>query len=287
VLILVFSEHANESDHVQREVAKAFSSGLAVIPFRIKDVLPDQSLSFFLDTVQWLDASAPPLQKHLGTLSERVKKLLVDKTTRKPPKRLGPEKISVAIAPINKLAAAPDFHRKNLPAQPTPFIGRQAEVKAGKDLLMRESVHLVTLTGPGGTGKTRLALQAAADLINRFEDGVYFVDLAPIREPESVLAAIAQTVGLRETSDRPGFKYLATEMVCWAAGGPQKYTGRSMYESHKDMKITGPEWDAFMDDFQQTLDKFSVPAQEQAELKAIVESTRADIVVKPEVAATS
>ena len=82
-------------------------------------------------------------------------------------------------------------------------------------------------------------------------------------------------------------KYLVTEMVCWAAGGPQKYTGRSMYESHKDMKIIGGEWDAFMDDFQQTLDKFGVPAQEQAELKAIVESTRADIVVEPGAAATS
>src|SRR5207244_11052748 len=79
-----------------------------------------------------------------------------------------------------------------------------------------------------------------------------------------------------------GFKYLVTEMVCWAAGGPQKYTGRSMYESHKEMKITAPEWEAFMDDLQQTLDKFGVPAQEQGELKAIVESTRADIVVKPE-----
>jgi hypothetical protein len=100
VLILVFSEHANDSDHVQREVAKAFSSGLAVIPFRIKDVLLNQSLSYFLDTVQWLDASAPPLQKHLGTLSERVKKLLVGETTRKPPKRLGPEKTSVARLPI-------------------------------------------------------------------------------------------------------------------------------------------------------------------------------------------
>jgi hemoglobin len=84
-----------------------------------------------------------------------------------------------------------------------------------------------------------------------------------------------------------GFKYLLTEMVCWAAGGPQKYTGRTMYESHKDMKITGGEWDAFMDDFQQTLDKFAVPAQEQAELKAIVESTRADIVVEPGATATS
>jgi predicted ATPase/class 3 adenylate cyclase len=101
--------------------------------------------------------------------------------------------------PLKSLNAFPN----NLPVQPTPFIGRQAEVKAGKDLLMRENVHLVTLTGPGGTGKTRLALQAAADLINRFEDGVFFVDLAPIREPESVLAGIARTVGLRETGDRP------------------------------------------------------------------------------------
>jgi TIR domain len=100
VLILVFSEHANDSDHVQREVAKAFSSGLAVIPFRIKDVLPNQSLGYFLDTVQWLDASAPPLQKHIGTLSEWVKKLLFDETTRTPPKRLGPEKISVARLPV-------------------------------------------------------------------------------------------------------------------------------------------------------------------------------------------
>jgi len=84
-----------------------------------------------------------------------------------------------------------------------------------------------------------------------------------------------------------GFKYLATEMVCWAAGGPQKYTGRSMYESHKEMKITAGEWEAFMDDLRQTLDKFGVPAQEQAELKAIVESTRADIVVEPEATTTS
>ena len=77
----------------------------------------------------------------------------------------------------------------------------------------------------------------------------------------------------------PGFKYLVTEMVCWASGGPQKYTGRSMAESHADLKITGKEWEAFMDDFQQTLDKFAVPAEEQAELKTIVNSTRSDIVV--------
>jgi hemoglobin len=76
-----------------------------------------------------------------------------------------------------------------------------------------------------------------------------------------------------------GFKYLVTEMVCWATGGPQKYTGRTMNDSHKDLGITSGEWGAFLEDFQQTLDKFDVPAAEQGELKAIVESTRADIVV--------
>ena len=76
-----------------------------------------------------------------------------------------------------------------------------------------------------------------------------------------------------------GFKYLVTEMVCWATGGPQNYTGRSMSESHSHLKITSDEWEAFLDDFQQTLDRFKVPAEEQGELKAIVNSTRADIVV--------
>jgi hemoglobin len=76
-----------------------------------------------------------------------------------------------------------------------------------------------------------------------------------------------------------GFKYLVTEMICWATGGPQKYSGKSMADSHAHLKITGEEWEAFLDDFQQTLDKFAVPAEEQAELKAIVNSTRSDIVV--------
>ena len=76
-----------------------------------------------------------------------------------------------------------------------------------------------------------------------------------------------------------GFKYLVTEMVCWATGGPQTYTGKSMADSHANLKITAEEWEAFLDDFQQTLDKFAVPAEEQGELKAIVNSTRSDIVL--------
>ena len=78
----------------------------------------------------------------------------------------------------------------------------------------------------------------------------------------------------------PGFKYLVTEMLAEAAGGPQHYTGRSMEESHREMLITPDEWRAFMDDLNRTLDKFAVPQQERSEVLAIVESTRDDMVVE-------
>jgi hemoglobin len=78
---------------------------------------------------------------------------------------------------------------------------------------------------------------------------------------------------------RAGFKYLVSEQVCEATGGPQRYTGRSMYDSHADLEITEQEWQAFLDDFKQTLDRFGVPETEQAELFAIVDSTKKDIVL--------
>ncbi len=79
----------------------------------------------------------------------------------------------------------------------------------------------------------------------------------------------------------PGFKFLVTEMVGWATGGPQQYSGRSMGDSHRHLMITDDEWRAFMDDFRQTLDKFAVPPPEQEELNGILESTKEAIVVIP------
>ena len=78
-----------------------------------------------------------------------------------------------------------------------------------------------------------------------------------------------------------GFKYFVTEMLCWAAGGPQRYSGRTMGDSHRHLMITPDEWQAFMDDVQQTLDKFGVPQPEQDEVRTIIESTREAIVVVP------
>ncbi len=74
-----------------------------------------------------------------------------------------------------------DASHHNLPVQPTPFIGREQEVRAVLHLLQCAGVRLLTLTGPGGTGKTRMALQVATELSDGFPDGVFFVNLAPIR----------------------------------------------------------------------------------------------------------
>ena len=86
----------------------------------------------------------------------------------------------------------------NLPIQPNPLIGREEDLVAVRTLLLQEDVRLVTLTGAGGTGKTRLALQAAADLLDAFGDGVFLVDLAPLADPTLVLPQIAATLGVHE-----------------------------------------------------------------------------------------
>jgi len=94
-----------------------------------------------------------------------------------------------------------DARANNLPVQLTSFVGRDEEIAAVGALLDRS--RLVTLTGPGGTGKTRLGLQVAAERLTRYADGVFFVELAPVGDPDLVASAIASTLAVREAADRP------------------------------------------------------------------------------------
>jgi predicted ATPase/class 3 adenylate cyclase len=94
-------------------------------------------------------------------------------------------------------------YRNNLSLQPTPLIGRKREVAEVYERLLRPEVRLLTLTGVGGTGKTRLGLQAAAELTEQFEDGVFFVSLAAIRDPQLVVPAMAATLGVKEAGGQP------------------------------------------------------------------------------------
>jgi predicted ATPase/class 3 adenylate cyclase len=96
--------------------------------------------------------------------------------------------------------ADPAHHRTNLPQPATSLIGREHEVASIRDRLLHGDERLVTLTGPGGVGKTRVALQVAARLLDTFPDGVYFVPLASIRDPSLMPSTVAQVLGLREMS---------------------------------------------------------------------------------------
>jgi hypothetical protein len=89
-----------------------------------------------------------------------------------------------------------------LPVPATPLVGRELEAAAVEDLVVREGVRLVTLTGPGGVGKTRLAVEAAGRLAPRFADGVRFVELASVSAADLVAAAIAAGLGLNTSAGR-------------------------------------------------------------------------------------
>jgi predicted ATPase/DNA-binding SARP family transcriptional activator len=91
----------------------------------------------------------------------------------------------------------------NLPAHSTPLIGREAQLAEVGEMLRRPEVRLLTLTGAGGTGKTRLALQVAHDALADYSDGVYFVALAPVRDPALVVSTIAKTLGVIQSGDEP------------------------------------------------------------------------------------
>src|SRR5262249_15559358 len=98
--------------------------------------------------------------------------------------------------PLKSLDALPH----NLPLQPTSFVGRAHEMAEVNDLL--QGTHLLTVTGSGGVGKTRLALQVAADRLDLYPDGVWLIELAPLADPALVPPTVAAVLGVREEPQR-------------------------------------------------------------------------------------
>jgi transcriptional regulator with XRE-family HTH domain len=117
-------------------------------------------------------------------------------------------------SPLPAHAAAPRAARRtNVPLAPTPLVGREQEMETLQRMLLDPTVRLLTLTGPGGAGKTRLALEVARQLLTAFPQGVYMVSLAALTDPALALATIGQVVGVVETPRQPLLESLATRLA--------------------------------------------------------------------------
>jgi len=121
-----------------------------------------------------------------------------------------PEVPSGTAAPLSRDATGPGASRISLPKPLTSFIGRERELAQAKRLL--RGSYLVTLIGPGGSGKTRLCIALAAEVAGGYPDGVYFVPLAPVRDPGLVPSTIAQSIGLQDARDRPLMEHLVSQL---------------------------------------------------------------------------
>jgi len=131
-----------------------------------------------------------------------------------------------------------------------------------------------TFSGDGKSLYERLGgIHAIATVVDEFIETLFV---------NEVLNANPKIKESRDRVPAAGLKFLVTELVCEATGGPCKYSGRSMKEAHKHLNITGKEWDAMAADFKKVLDKYNVPEGEQKELFDIVATTKADIVMFPD-----
>jgi predicted ATPase/DNA-binding CsgD family transcriptional regulator len=121
-----------------------------------------------------------------------------------------PDVSTAAAVPPSGHAIGERASKISLPKPLTSFIGRERELAEAKRLL--QGSYLVTLIGPGGSGKTRLSIAVAAEVAGDYPDGVYFVPLAPVRDPGLVPSTIAQTIGLQDARDRPLMEHLVSQL---------------------------------------------------------------------------
>ncbi len=194
-LLVCCSAAAFASRNVRQEVALAWKHERPILPLLLERATVPDDLAYWLEAAQWVEVLDRPER---DWLPEVLHGLVRAGVAVAPPPRDAPPSSTDTPGPIR------------LPTPLTALLGRDAEVRQVVGLLA--SHRLVTLTGPGGVGKTRLAIEAARAAAPAFPDGVVFVDLAPLRDPALVLPAIAQVLEVREAPGIPLDRALAAAL---------------------------------------------------------------------------
>jgi non-specific serine/threonine protein kinase len=188
--LVLCSPKAMASPNVQQEVQLAFETRRPILPLLLAPTeLPD-AVRYGLAGRQWIELGDRPDSAWLPQLTQAIR------TLGAPSRAATARDASPANAPSSTPLSSPSAGRHNLPTQVTSFVGRVREREDVKQHL--QSSRLLTLTGTGGCGKTRLALEVAGELVSSYPDGIWLVELAPLADPSTVPATVAGAIGVPE-----------------------------------------------------------------------------------------
>jgi predicted ATPase len=184
-LTILCSEHSMRSHNVRQELQLAWHHRRPILPLLLEPVAYPTDRAYFLHGWQWIELRDRPPNEWLPEVLAALRRL---------------RHAEHAPMPVKAPAMGATRPPTNVPEPATALVGRETDLTAVRNLIDRDDVRLVTLTGPGGTGKSRLALAAAAESHDAFPDGVFFVDMAPLTDSSLVLPQMAQVLGVQETA---------------------------------------------------------------------------------------
>jgi predicted ATPase/Flp pilus assembly protein TadD len=184
-MVLILSSSANASRQIAHEVHLAHNVGATIVPFRIEPVKPEGALRYLLSGIHYINSFEEP--RNLAI--EELAALLRGFAGRRDPS------LAQMLQSPEPATVRPRAPRSNLPLQLTSFLGRENELERLR--ADAKKTRLLTVVGPGGVGKTRLALELAGESLERYEHGVWFADLSLIAEGDAVASAAAATLSVR------------------------------------------------------------------------------------------
>jgi predicted ATPase len=200
VMVLVLSRNADRSDEIKKEVVLAGQKGVIIIPLRVENVSPTGALQYELGTRQWIDLFVD----RAAGIERLVQQVEAVVATPRPLPAAPPATARLLAGSAEAPDAPPEPERHNLPCAMSAFIGRETELADICGHLRQR--RGVTLVGSGGVGKTRMALRVGSEALERFRDGVWLVELAPLADTGLVAEAVCRVIAAPVSGTRPALE---------------------------------------------------------------------------------